>query len=102
MAKAAAAAQEERKAVNKDYPPPKRSASPQIDQVKASTEPQSTGRATREARRQRKAPNVDAMRNTLAALKNEQSSLKERLQNNAGDEDTQFDLDLVSKNISTL
>jgi hypothetical protein len=43
----------------------------------------------------KKGPNVEAMKNTLAALKEEKSTLEEKLKRNRSDTDTQFELELV-------
>ena len=50
----------------------------------------------------RKGQNVETMKNTLAALKEEKSTLEEKLKINKADTDTQFELELVTKNIATL
>jgi predicted nuclease with TOPRIM domain len=50
----------------------------------------------------KKGPNVEAMKNTLAALKEEKSTLEEKLKRNKTDTDLQFELELVTKNIATL
>jgi hypothetical protein len=42
------------------------------------------------------------MKNTLAALKEEKSTLEEKLKRNRTDTDLQFELELVQKNIQTL
>lgn len=42
------------------------------------------------------------MRTTLAALKEEKTTLEDKLRRNKADADTQFELELVSKNIATL
>ena len=42
------------------------------------------------------------MRTTLAALKEERSTLEEKIKMLGQDEDTKFELDLVSKNIKTM
>lgn len=50
----------------------------------------------------RKGPNLESMKNTLAALKEEKSTLEDKLKRNKTDTDTQFELELVTKNIATL
>jgi len=47
-------------------------------------------------------PNVEAMKKTLAFLKEEKQSLEVKLKKNRNDADTQFELELVQKNIQTL
>lgn len=64
LAKAAAAAEEKKK-----FPPPKKV----IEAPKPSN---------------KKGPNLDAMRNTLAALKEEKSNLEDKLKRNKTDTDT--------------
>ena len=57
----------------------------------------------RKSRRDRRAaPNAAQMRSTLAALKEERATLEEKLKVLGEDEDTKFELDLVSKNIRTM
>ena len=57
----------------------------------------------RKSRRDRRAaPNAAQMRSTLAALNEERATLQEKLKVLGEDEDTKFELDLVSKNIRTM
>lgn len=50
----------------------------------------------------RKTPNVEQMKVTLAALKEEKLQLEAKLKRDKTDTETQFELDLVHKNIATL
>ena len=57
----------------------------------------------RKSRRDRRgAPNAGQMKATLAALKEERSTLEEKMKMLGEDEDTRFELDLVTKNIRTM